>query len=492
MKFQELLRVSGLCTDFTSSYEVNHICCDSRLAGPFSVFVCIEGAVTDGHLYAGSARSRGCRCFIAQKDLQLPDDCDVCIINDSRNALALLSCFLQGNPSEAIKVIGITGTKGKTTTALMIHGILNQMGIETGYIGSNGIMYKDFHHMTVNTTPESCDIQAHLRDMVDCGVKYAVIEVSSQALYHGRVKYTNFDTLIYTNLYHDHIGGNEHPTFEHYRDCKKSLFTEYKCNRILINSDDPYSEYMVSECELAPETYGIDKSRQNYAENIAMFRDNNTLGMSFDYVCDKGRFPAIIKMPGKYSISNSLAAIAVCRGIVDDIPEIIKALEKISVQGRFEIVPALPYATIIIDYAHNGASMTSVLETLRMYNPNRIITLFGSVGSRTQMRRAELGKIASLLSDYCILTSDNPDTEDPRQIIYEIARSFDPEGCKYYAIPDRKKAIEYAMSILKPGDILLLAGKGHENYQFISGRKIPFCEREIVLETAETMNKINV
>ncbi len=492
MKFEELLRQSGLATEFKSSHEINHICCDSRLAGPFSVFVCIKGAVTDGHLYADAARSKGCRCFIAQKDLQLPSDCDVFITDDSRNALALLSCLLYNAPSKAIRIIGITGTKGKTTTALMISGILNKMGIETGYIGSNGIMYKDFHHMTVNTTPESCDIQAHLRDMVDCGVKYAVIEVSSQALYHGRVKYISFDTLIYTNLYHDHIGEHEHPTFEHYRDCKKSLFTEFECNRIIVNEDDQYSEYMVENCSPAPQTYGIDKSCQNYAENIEMYRNENTLGMSFDYVCEQGRFPAIIKMPGKYSISNSLATITACRGIVNDIPGIIKALGEISVQGRFEIVPALPYATVIIDYAHNGASMTSVLETLRMYEPNRIITLFGSVGCRTKMRRAELGLVASRLSDYCILTSDNPDTEDPHQIIYEIARSFDPDGCKYYAIPDRKKAIEYAMSILKLGDILLLAGKGHENYQYICGRKIPFCERDIVLETAEIMNKANV
>ena len=489
MKFEELLRQSGLDNKFKSSHEVNHICCDSRLAGPYSVFVCIKGAVTDGHLYAQAAQNRGCRCFIAQKELDLPDDCHVCITNDSRNSLALLSSHLYGNPSDTIKVIGITGTKGKTTTALMIAGILNQLGIETGYIGSNGIMYKDFHHMTVNTTPESCDIQSHLRDMIDRGVKYAIIEVSSQALYHRRVKYINFDTLIYTNLYHDHIGEHEHPTFEHYRDCKQSLFSEYKCNRVLINADDPYSEYMTSGCPCIPETYGIDKSKQNYAENIALFRDNNTLGMSYDYVCEKGRFSTTIKIPGKYSISNSLAAITACRGIVDDIPGILNALEKISVQGRFETVPALPYATIVIDYAHNGASMTSVLETLRMYNPNRIITLFGSVGCRTKMRRAELGQVASRLSDYCILTSDNPDTEDPRQIIYEIARSFDPNGCKYYAIPDRKEAIEYAMSLLKPGDILLLAGKGHENYQYICGRKIPFCERDIVLDAASALNK---
>ena len=492
IKFRDLIKQIDSKINITSDREINHICCDSRLAGPYSVFVCIKGAVTDGHLYASSAYSHGCRCFVAETEINLPNGCDIVYTDDSRRTLAFLSSILHSHPSKELRVIGITGTKGKTTVALMISGILNKLGIPTGYIGSNGVKYGKFRHMTANTTPESCDIQSYLRDMVDDGIKYAVIEVSSQALYMGRVRYIDFDTCIFTNLYQDHIGPHEHPTFEHYRDCKQSLFTQYNINRVLINADDQYSKYMVENCQVCHETFGIDKSDQNTAENISMYKLENTLGMSFDYVCDQGIFPLSIKFPGRFSISNALAAISACRGIVDDVPAIINALSQITVEGRFEIVPALPYATIVIDYAHNGASMRSVLETLRMYSPRKIITLFGSVGGRTVMRRAELGKVASQLSDYCILTSDNPDSEDPRYIIYDIAKAFDPNGCRYYAIPDREKAIVHAMSILEPGDILLLAGKGHENYQLINGRRIPFCERQIVLDTAKAMQKSNI
>jgi UDP-N-acetylmuramoyl-L-alanyl-D-glutamate--2,6-diaminopimelate ligase len=261
---------------------------------------------------------------------------------------------------------------------------------------------------------------------------------------------------------------------------------------VFVNADDPYSEYMIQNCSADVQTFGIDKSCQNTADSISMYKTENSLGMMFDYCCSQGKFPLSIKFPGRFSVSNALAAITACKAITDDISAITEALSQISVEGRFEVVQALPYATIVIDYAHNGASMRSVLETIRMYSPRKIITLFGSVGGRTFMRRAELGKVASQLSDYCILTADNPDCEDPRNIIYDIAKSFDPDGCRYYAIPDREKAIVHAMSLLEPGDVLLLAGKGHENYQLVRGRRVPFCERQIVLDAAEAIQKNKV
>lgn len=489
MILNELLKQGDLETNEKHKLDIDiyHICCDSRLAGPNSIFVCIKGAVTDGHLYALSAYNRGCRCFVVEYDPHLPNDCNVIYTNDSRLALARLADILYDHPSRKLKVIGITGTKGKTTTALMISGVLNTLGIPTGYIGSNGIQYGDFRHSSANTTPESCDIQRYLHDMVDSGIKYAVIEVSSQALYLGRVKYVHFDTCVFTNLSPDHIGEHEHPNFEHYRACKASLFSDYNPRRVLVNADDQNSEFMLCNCKVSAETFGIHKTALHTAENIVMYKADNALGMSFDYVCENQRIPLTINFPGEYSISNALAAIAICRGLCNDTQAILNALSKITVEGRFEIVPALPYATIIIDYAHNGISMCSVLETLRMYVPHRIITLFGSVGSRTYMRRAELGLTASRLSDYCILTSDNPDGESPYLIIRDIAAAFDPNGCEYKEIVDRREAIIYAMSILQPGDILLLAGKGHEDYQLVGGHKIPFCEREIVLETAKKM-----
>lgn len=489
--FRDIIEQSGLKGVVTSTREVNHVCCDSRVAGEYSIFVCIEGVVTDGHLYAKNAYDRGCRCFVAQKPLSIDTECDVVYVDNSRDALAHLSDIVYNHPSGEIKVIGITGTKGKTTTALMISEILNKLGIPTGYIGSNGIQYGVFRHMSANTTPESCDIQGHLRDMIDYGMQYAVIEVSSQALYMGRVKYIQFDTCIFTNLYPDHIGEHEHPSFDHYRDCKKKLFEDYCSEFVLINADDPHSTYMTERCAAKIESYGIRNNADNHAEKIKMIKTDNTLGMSFLYVCCDGRFRATINFPGEFSVSNALAAIAVCKRISGaKIRCIMKALSEVQVEGRFQVIPALPYATIVIDYAHNGASLQAVLETLRKYEPCRIITLFGSVGGRTKMRRPELGRVASLYSDFCILTSDNPDVEDPQSIICDIALAFDKEGCDYCSIPDRQKAIEYAMSILKDGDILLLAGKGHENYQLIFGRRIPFCEKDIVLKTAESMKKV--
>lgn len=323
-------------------------------------------------------------------------------------------------------------------------------------------------------------------------MKFAVIEVSSQALYLERVRGINFNTCIFTNLSRDHIGGYEHPTFEHYRDCKASLFSKYSPEFVVVNADDDYSDHMIKDCAANIERFGIDKPADHSAENIVMLRTENSLGMKFDYIHNSEHFPVRINFPGGFSISNALAAIAVCRRFIPDTEKIMTVLGDVKVAGRFEIVNALPYATVIIDYAHNGASMKAVLDTLRMYSPARIITLFGSVGCRTQMRRRELGEVASVLSDYCILTSDNPDSEDPEIIMNDIAASFPPGSCEYIKIADRREAIRYAMSILQRGDILLLAGKGHEDYQLINARKVPFCERDIVLETALEMAQANV
>lgn len=494
MKLDELLAQCKLLPNGgVTPLDIRHVCCDSRTARDDSVFVCIIGSVTDGHLYARSAYEHGCRAFIAEYDPELPEDAVIIYTRNTRGILAELAAVLYRHPSDELKVIGITGTKGKTTTALMICGILNNCGIPTGYIGSNGVMYGSFKHQTANTTPESCDIQRYLRDMADNGIKYAVIEVSSQALYLGRVHCVSFDTCVFTNLSHDHIGGTEHPDFEHYKACKASLFTAYPIKRAVVNADDEATGYMLRGCPVPPEEFGLRSDAQNSATDISMYKKRNRLGMSFSYVRDGNKYPLTISLPGEFNILNALAAITVCYGIIDNIQEIISSISGITAEGRFELVPALPYATIIIDYAHNGISLRSVLETLRKYcGTGRIICLFGSVGSRTQLRRAELGAVASRLSDLCILTSDNPDSEDPDLIIRDIAAAFEPDGCQYISIPDRRKAIITAMGMLRSGDILLLAGKGHENYQLVRGRRHPFCERDIVREAAAEMLKLHI
>ncbi len=486
MELCNLLELAGLsCANKKyAGIEIGHVCCDSRLARSDSVFVCIRGAVTDGHLYARSAYNLGCRAFVAENKLDLPGDAAVVISDNTRRALAKLSAVLFGYPSRRLKVIGITGTKGKTTTALMIAGILNRCGVPAGYIGSNGLAYGSFKHSTTNTTPESCDLQRYMFEMAENGIKYLALEVSSQAVYLERIRYVDFDTCIFTNLSPDHIGGAEHPDFNHYKSCKARLFSEYNPARVVVNADDPHTPDIIGDYRGKISTFGLGGNADVTAENITLLRSGNLLGTVFDFVSGGYRKRTTLNLPGNFNIQNVLAAVTVCRNIIPDIDKILSALEDIKIEGRFECIDALPYATIIIDYAHNGVSLLSALRTLRAYNPKRLICLFGSVGGRTQMRRRELGAIASSLCDFCILTADNPDCEDPALVNRDIASAFVPGSCDYVSIPDRREAIMFAVEMLREGDILLLAGKGHENYQLIKGIKWPFSERDIVLEAA--------
>ena len=470
------------------SFEITSLCHDSRKAHENSIFVCIKGANTDGHLFARSAYERGCRFFVAEHAIEeLPSDANVLLCQDSRIALAELSARFFDYPANKLRIIGITGTKGKTSTALMIYSILNKCGIPCGYIGSNGVDYGSFHGETPNTTPESYTLHMFMREMVNVGVKYLVMEVSSQALFLHRVHGIPFDICLFTNLSEDHIGGAEHPDFEHYKNCKKSLFAAYGAKTLLYNADDDYGLEMMS---VAPEgtriiSFATETEADYRATDAALFRASDSLGVRFSYRTDHRTFDATLHFPGKFSVYNALSAIAVCHECGLSHEEIGQRLEEVYIKGRFEMVRALPYATFIIDYAHNRVSLTSALETLRMYKPSRLICLFGSVGGRTQGRRVELGAVAASLADLAILTSDNPDFEDPEAILDDIASQFRFGGCPYVRIPDRAEAIRYAVSIAKEGDIFLFAGKGHEDYQLILGEKRPFCERDILLDAAK-------
>ncbi len=476
-------------TDMT--VEIGTLCHNSRMVTEDSLFVCIRGAVADGHRYAPSAYGRGCRFFVAEHPIpELPEDATVLICPNTRIALAELSARFFGNPADELTIIGITGTKGKTTTALMIYDILNSAGLPCGYIGSNGIRYGSFYGETANTTPESYDLHQFMREMVAVGIRYLAIEVSSQALYQHRVHGIKFDICLFTNLSEDHIGGNEHPDFEHYKNCKKTLFRDYSAQTVIFNADDSYGEEMISE--VAAQThitnFAIKNPAAHRAADLTLYRDTNTLGVHFTYFDSNGSHEVTLGTPGKFSVYNALAAIAVCRECGLAVNAIIDRLRHIEICGRFETVPALPNVTFIIDYAHNRVSLMSALETLRLYDPHRLICLFGSVGGRTKGRRVEMGAVAAELADLCILTSDNPDSEDPEQIISDIASQF-RFGCPYVRIPDRAEAIRYAVSIAEEGDIFLFAGKGHEDYQLVFGKKIPFSERGILLEAARDKRK---
>lgn len=484
MKLKKLLSAiefSATENSYDTNIEIETLCHDSRRTNEASLFVCINGATVDGHDFADAAYNRGCRYFIAERPLSLPDDAEVFTVSDSRKALALLSAEFFGNPADELYVIGITGTKGKTTTALTIYNILNACGKKCGYIGSNGIDFGSFHYETANTTPESFDIHQYMREMRLAGVEYLAIEVSSQALYMDRVYGISFDTCVYTNLSPDHIGGNEHPTFEHYRDCKKSLFTDFGASTVIYNADDGYAEEMISGFTGKRTSYAIHADADFKASAIEKFKESDRLGVSFDFAADGDLFSTEISFPGYFSVYNALAAMAVCRECGIDLKKTADTISSVQIKGRFQTVSALPFATFIIDYAHNEVSLTSALKTLRDYEPKRLICLFGSVGGRTKGRRAELGRAAAQLADFSILTADNPDYEDPNRVIADIETQF-KENDRYIKIPDRQKAIEYAVSIAKEGDIFLFAGKGHEDYQLVQGEKLPFSEKEILLD----------
>ena len=479
--------VKGLdftCPRALPDADVTYICHDSRKAGPDSLFICIVGYVSDGHNYALSAYDNGARVFVAQRPVQLPDDAVVLIVPDTRIALAELAATIYDRPADKLHVIGITGTKGKTTTALMIHGILEKLAMPSAYIGTNGVDFGGRHYATANSTPESLDLHDYMAQMVECGIKYVVMEVSSQSLKLHRVHGIKFDTCIFTNLYPDHIGGVEHADMDEYKACKRMLFSFDGIRDILVNADAPEAAYMTADATAPITAFGMGKKCDWRACKVRPEVCYRVPGTAFEcHTPDGQALPVSIPFPGDYSVYNALCALAVCDKIGIPLADSIAALSVVRVKGRFEPVflPSRPDTTFIIDYAHNGASLRAVLEALRAYKPGRLICLFGSVGDRTQMRRGELGAVASELADLSILTSDNPGNESPDKIIAEIAAAFDHD--RYVCIPDRAEAIAYAVKIARPGDAIVLAGKGHEAYQYVHGKYLPFSEREILIQT---------
>ena len=309
--------------------------------------------------------------------------------------------------------------------------------------------------------------------MLENGVEYVVMEVSSQAYRLERVWGLRFDVGVFTNLFPDHISASEHPDFEDYRSCKAKLFENSEL--AVVNADDQNSAFMLDRAGRFL-TFSVDSESDFRAANIVPWRNGATLGINYDCCTRGGAFPVSVKTPGLFSVYNTLAVTAVCSVLGIPRADVLKTFAETSVKGRFEIVKSLPYATFIIDYAHNELSLRSALQTLRTYNPRRLICLFGSIGGRAALRRTGLGHTAAELSDLCIVTSDNPDNENPLDIINDIERGIIESGrsTPYVKIPDRAEAISYAVKAAREGDIVLLAGKGHEDYQIVRGEHVPF------------------
>lgn len=452
-----------------------------------SIFVCICGAHADGHDFASAAYDRGCRFFAAERALGLPDDAQVAIVPDTHRALAALACTHEGDPSREVAVVGITGTKGKTTVARLLAHILNRNGVRCGYIGTNGAEFGDGStEITHNTTPDAVTLQAALRRMVRTGCRAVALEVSSQALKLARVGGTVFDSCLFTNLTPDHIGPSEHPDLADYAACKRELFVRYPTNAVLCNADDPFSATLLADTA-APSrvTCSMGGSANFCAKDVRPFRSETALGSEFLLCCPNAE-PTVCRLPliGNGNVTDALLAVACAVTRFGISPRDAAAvLSDVTVCGRSELVGLSSGALAVIDYAHNGVSLRRLLTELRAYRPARLIVLFGSVGERTKLRRAELGAVAGELADLAILTSDNPGEEDPTAIIRDIAAGMVGHATPHLEIPDRAEAIRTAVSLLRPHDILVLAGKGHERYQLIGRERVPFCERSILLES---------
>ena len=479
-----LAKIDYECIRGTLDKEVTDIIYDSRKVVPDSMFICISGAVVDGHTFASDAVTAGAGVIVVEKDTELPKDTGVTVIRvkDTHYAMAFISAAFFGNPAEEMKIIGITGTKGKTTTTYLVKSILEHAGRKVGLIGTIEIIIGDTHIHADHTTPESYLIQKYFRQMADAGCDTVVMEVSSQGLMLHRTQGFVFDFGIFTNLEPDHIGKGEHKDFDDYLHCKSLLFKQCKVG--IVNHDDEHWEAVTKghTCEL--ETYGIDSEADLRAGNISFLRQAGYLGMAFD-VTGLMNLSVQIATPGKFSVYNALTAIAICRHFGVGEEAVKSALLAAKVKGRIEPVKVSDEFTLMIDYAHNAMALKSLLTTLREYEPHRLICLFGCGGNRAKSRRYEMGEVSGQMADLTIITSDNPRTEQPQAIIDDIKIGIGRTDGKYVEICDRKEAIAYAISHGEPGDIIVLAGKGHEDYQEINGVKYPMDERVLIQEILE-------
>ncbi len=466
------------------SIEITNIAYDSRKATNGSLFVCLKGSAVDGHKYADKAVDNGAVAVVASDDVDV--DVPVIKIENTRKGLALLSAEFYGHPAEKLKTIGITGTKGKTTTSCMIKSILEAAGHKVGVIGTIGVMIGDELIKTDNTTPESHEIQKFMALMVEKGCEYCVMEVSSIGLRDHRVYGFTFDSGIFTNFSEDHIGGVEHKDMAEYLYCKSLLFK--MCKVGAINIDDDNHEGMIKDhtCDII--TYGFSTEADIYGIENHLYSEPGFIGSVLKY--HDGEDKTIkIATPGKFNAYNALSAITglKCFGISDEAIE--KGLYSVKVKGRVEAVP-IPYNfTLLIDYAHNGVGMENILSTLREYNPKRLICIFGAGGNRPKIRRYEMGEVCGKMADLSVITADNSRFEDVNDIIADILVGMKKTDGKYIAIPDRREAIRWALENGTEGDIIVLAGKGHEDYQEIKGVKYPFDERVVIKELLPTIKR---
>ena len=484
MKLSQLLQACNHTILSGADLDICDLVYDSRKAREGVAFVCLKGYTSDGHKFASSAVEKGASALIVSDDLDfdVPEGVTVVKVDDTRLALALMSAELFCHPADELKTVAVTGTKGKTTTTAMIAEIFAHAGIQTGTIGTLGIVYGGNTYKTDNTTPESYEIQKAMRDMIDAGCRAMVIEASSIGLKHHRLAGMTFDVGVFTNFGDDHIGGVEHKDIDEYRFCKSLLFRQVR--NAAANCDDPAYLDVTRDFKGHLLTFGFSNTAELRAKNDRLLSDGGFIGVHFETEGLK-TLSLDVGVPGVFNAYNALAAVSAVSFF--DVPDeaIIAGLRVAHVKGRVEPVKVPGSYSLLIDYAHNAMSMENVLNTLRQYHPHRLITLFGAGGNRPKVRRFEMGETSGRLSDLSVITEDNSRFEDVMDIIEDIKTGLHKTDGKYVVVPNRKEAIRYCMLNAEDGDIIVLAGKGHEDYQEIKGVKYHMDERELIAEIIE-------
>lgn len=448
---------------------------DSRKACPGCLYVALCGNRADGHDYIPQAAAAGACAIVAERPVEVPDGVSLVMVKDSRAALAELSAAFFGYPAEKLITVGITGTKGKTTTSAMVKRILEEAGKKVGLIGTNGVFIGTEHTPTMNTTPESYEVQKYFAQMAEAGCEYAVMEVSSQGIMMHRVDGFSFDYGVFTNISPDHIGPGEHKDFDEYLHYKAELLK--RCRVGVVNRDDEHYEQIVQDASCDLVTFGMKHPADWTTDRVDYLTKHGFMGIAFHLTGPKS-FPVEVNIPGLFNVYNAMAATALCETMGIGEEAICRALRTVTVDGRMEIVYASEKFAALVDYAHNAVSMESLLSTLRDYKPKRLVCVFGCGGNRSKLRRYEMGEIGGRMADLSIITADNSRWEKVEDIMADIRVGMDKTDGAFVEIPDRREAIYYSIEHVQEGDIIAVIGKGHEDYQEICGVRSHFLDRE--------------
>ena len=509
MILRELLqRLDYTVVQGSVDVTVTELVFDSRKAVPGCIFVALSGSRADGHAYIPQVVEKGAAVIVGERAVEVPDHVTYLQVENSRMALAELSAAYFGYPAEQLTVVGITGTKGKTTTSNMVKKILEAAGEKAGVIGTNGAFIGQERYPTVNTTPESYELQKMFRRMVEVGCKYVVMEVSSQGIMMHRVDGFSFDYGMFTNISPDHIGPDEHKDFEEYLEYKSQLLR--RCRVCVVNRDDEHYEQIVEKATCQVVTYGLEKEADWTTDRVDYLTKDGFMGIAFhlqgpsagdnsvskenvgverkeaqnegvqieEVQTNQNGFDVEVGIPGLFNVYNAMAATVLCEQMGIDRAAVCEALKTIRVDGRMEIVYASEKFVALVDYAHNAVSMESLLATLRDYKPKRLVCIFGCGGNRSKDRRYSMGEIGGRMADLSIITADNSRWEKIEDIMADIRIGMDKTDGAFVEIPDRREAIYYSIEHAREGDIIAVIGKGHEDYQEICGVRTHFLDRE--------------